>query len=107
MQPCSDDDKQFVCKGLVSPEYGPYPGPESGREKCESIDHVSYNQFHDACYKVFIDPKTWKKAEEDCLSQGGIHLTSISDIAEQSYIQVLLSTNNVSEAWIGSTNKGV
>lgn len=60
-------------------------------------DAINYNGHS---YKVFDIGKTWKEAKTYCESQGG-HLVTITDAAEQSFIEDLLNSGSKNSYWIG------
>jgi parallel beta-helix repeat protein len=67
--------------------------------KVTVINTVSY--YNDHRYKLFATPKTWAKAKEHCVEQGG-HLVTISDDDENEFVRNLADSNTI---WIGLTDE--
>ncbi|XP_072304766.1 macrophage mannose receptor 1-like [Eucyclogobius newberryi] len=94
--------KHFICKKAQRQELLPQ-APTSGpgwNEKCGSWEADPFNNF---CYLFnFLSMRTWAEALVDCMNQGG-DLLSITDIFQQSFIQVVFqkSPSTGTSLWMG------
>ncbi|XP_076342287.1 macrophage mannose receptor 1-like isoform X2 [Tachypleus tridentatus] len=89
----------YICQRYKDPSL-----PESrppNHVDCSHLDQ-GYVGYRETCYKLFIEAsqmKSWKKAEEFCVGQGG-HLTSVTDLFDQAFLYSLLDVT-VEYIWNG------
>lgn len=76
--------------------------------ECEALGQK--NQVTGHCYRVFSNPATWSSGEANCQAWGGGaglgHLVSIQDVAEQAFVQAMVTA----DSWVGGgdpTTEGV
>ncbi|XP_076342329.1 macrophage mannose receptor 1-like isoform X2 [Tachypleus tridentatus] len=89
----------YICQRYKDPSL-----PESrppNHVDCSHLDQ-GYVGYRETCYKLFIEAsqmKSWKKAEEFCVGQGG-HLTSVTDLFDQAFLYSLLDVT-IEYIWNG------
>ena len=58
-----------------------------------------------ACYRFYLDEKTWDDAEKKC-NQGNAHLASIFSDEESTFVRCLHDAASTHETWIGGKRSG-
>ncbi|XP_070537336.1 C-type mannose receptor 2-like [Ptychodera flava] len=74
-----DSTAGYICQAKKDPRNSP---PMVTQNYCKS----GYQQYWDACYKVFTAPNTYSQARSYCQIDGG-ELVSIVDVYEQAYVE--------------------
>ncbi|XP_022255986.1 macrophage mannose receptor 1-like [Limulus polyphemus] len=88
--------RSYICQRYKDPNL-----PESKPPNYQDCSHLEqgYVGYRESCYKLYIEAsqvKSWKAAEDFCVSQGG-HLTSVTNLFDQAFLYSLLdvTTENV------------
>ncbi|XP_030828651.1 macrophage mannose receptor 1 [Strongylocentrotus purpuratus] len=93
---CSNDIG-YMCEKDLDPSAPDNP-PED-----KFCDDISYYKYGDSCFKLDTTRRTYTGAQTFCEDDGG-NLASITDAHYEAFLEYMLYSRGISDAWIGMTN---
>ncbi|XP_041458281.1 macrophage mannose receptor 1-like isoform X1 [Lytechinus variegatus] len=84
----------YICERDLDPQADDNPPEE------KYCDDPSYYKYGDSCFKLDTTRRSYDGAQEFCENDGG-NLASITDAHYEAFLEYLLYSRGVSDAWIG------